>query len=98
MTLRSGQGAEYKLAMQKGARTRYDWVVSSGVVNYDLHADAPGIKYHGYAKGQNRPSESGELVAAFDGMHGWFWRNRTANVVTVTLRTAGDYQGIREIE
>jgi len=31
-------------------------------------------------------------------MHGWFWRNRGREPVTVTLRTRGDYQDLKEIE
>jgi hypothetical protein len=98
VTLSPGQGAEYKLEMRKAARATYSWSVDGGVVNYDLHADAPGIRYHGYAKGQALPAEQGTLVAAFDGMHGWFWRNRGTSPVTVTLRTSGEYQAIKRIE
>jgi hypothetical protein len=66
-------------------------------VNYDTHADAPGIKYHGYGKGTGKPSDEGVLVAAFDGAHGWFWRNRGRETVTVTLRTNGDYQELKRM-
>ena len=98
--LQTGQGREIKLAMGDGARVDFDWVTSGGVVNYDLHADRtapPAIKYHGYKKGQAVPSDTGVLVAAFDGMHGWFWRNRTTVAVTVTLRVAGDYRDWTEV-
>lgn len=101
VTLQPNQAREFKLAMRDGARVTYAWSTDGGRVNFDVHGDrsaAPAISYHGYTKGTGVASDAGELVAAFDGMHGWFWRNRTANVVTVTLRTAGDYQGIREIE
>lgn len=98
VTLRPGQGAEFKLAMKKDARATFSWTVANGVVNYDVHADAPGIRYHGYEKGQARASAEGTLVAAFDGMHGWFWRNRGTAPVTVTLRTAGEYSEIRQVE
>jgi hypothetical protein len=101
VTLRPGQGREIKLEMKKGARVTYSWSTDKGVVNYDTHADRsepPAIKYHGYAKGQSTPSDTGELVAAFDGMHGWFWRNRTGDALTVTLRTSGDYTELREID
>jgi hypothetical protein len=100
VTLRPGQGREIKLAMKKGARVAYSWSTDRGVVNYDTHADRsepPAIKYHGYAKGQSTPSDTGELVAAFDGMHGWFWRNRTSESLTVTLRTSGEYTELKEI-
>jgi hypothetical protein len=98
VTLAPGQGREIKLAMRAGARVNFEWAVAGGVVNFDTHADRPGTAYHGYEKGQGQASDSGELVAAFDGMHGWFWRNRGREPVTVTLRTRGDYQDLKEIE
>ena len=101
VTLRPNEGKEVKLAMREGARVSYSWKTDRGVVNYDTHADrkeAPAIKYHGYAKGKSKPSDGGVLIAAFDGMHGWFWRNRTDEVVTVTLRTTGDYREIRKMD
>jgi hypothetical protein len=83
--------------MRKDARVTYSWSTGGGVVNYDTHGDAPGIDYHGYGKGTATPSEEGVLVAAFDGAHGWFWRNRGGQAVTVTLRTNGDYQELKRM-
>jgi hypothetical protein len=68
-------------------------------VNYDTHGDpigAPREFYHGYGKATGVASDEGVLEAAFDGLHGWFWRNR-GETVTVTLRTSGDYQELREM-
>ena len=62
-----------------------------------LQYGAPGISYHGYAKGTAKASDEGVLVAAFDGAHGWFWRNRGKEVVTVTLRTNGNYQELKRM-
>src|SRR5688572_1740932 len=101
VALKPDEGREIKLAMKKGARVAYSWSTDRGVVNYDTHADrteAPAIKYHGYAKGQGKPSDQGELIAAFDGKHGWFWRNRTRETVTVTLRTSGDYSELKRMD
>lgn len=98
VTLAPDQGREIKLAMREGARVRYTWTVEGGVVNSDTHADRPGVDYHGYAKGREQSADSGVLVAAFDGMHGWFWRNRGRAPVTVTLRTSGDYQDLKEVK
>lgn len=92
VTLQPNEGKEIKLAMRKDARVTYSWTTAGGPVNYDTHADAPTIKYHGYAKGSGVASNEGVLTAAFDGEHGWFWRNRTKGPVTVTLRTRGNYQ------
>lgn len=97
VTLAPGQGAEVKVKAAKGIPIDYNWSVSGGRVNYDTHADAPGISYHGYGKGQQSAGERGTLIAAFDGSHGWFWRNRSAVPVTVTLRTNGGYSAIRRV-
>lgn len=96
ITLAPDQGAEIKLVMAEGAKARFTWTSSGGRVNYDTHADRPGVSYHGYGKGSSQ-SESGELTAAFTGSHGWFWRNRTGAPVTITLRTEGAYTEVKRV-
>ena len=98
--LKPWQGAEIKLTMRKDASVRYEWTTEGGPVNYDTHGDtvnAPKDFYHGYGKGRNTTRDTGTLQAAFDGTHGWFWRNRTNAEVTVTLKTNGDYQEIKRM-
>ena len=100
VTLKPGQGAEVKLTMNKDHRVRYEWASAGGPVNFDTHGDpydAPKDFYHGYGKGRNELGSKGELVAAFDGKHGWFWRNRSGSDVTVTLKTQGDYTKIERV-
>jgi hypothetical protein len=96
LTLEPDQGAEIKLVMAEGARVRFTWTSSGGAINYDTHADRPGTPYHGYGKGTEQQVQ-GELVAAFDGSHGWFWRNRTGATVTITLRTEGAYSEVKRV-
>ena len=55
-----------------------------------------GVRVSAYGRGSGARSDEGAIVAEFDGMHGWFWRNRTNAVVTVTLRTKGDYQELKQ--
>jgi hypothetical protein len=98
ITLKPGQAAEIKLAIRKGVSVRYEWSTVGGAVNYDSHgepANAPKNFYHGYGKGLNKSSDAGVLQAAFDGTHGWYWRNRSGAEVTVTLKTSGDYETIK---
>lgn len=90
-----GRGKEIKLDMRKGATVAYAWNTSGGAVDYDTHADSPTIKYHGYAKGTASSADSGRVVAAFDGRHGWYWRNRGADTVVLVLRTRGNYQDLK---
>ena len=97
VTLKPGEAAEIKLEMKNGAKVRYEWITSGGAVNFDTHGDNPQTKYHGYGKGQQTERDAGELVAAFDGSHGWYWRNRSGGEVTITLKTNGDYAGIKRV-
>lgn len=100
ISLEPGQGAEVKLEMLKGTQVNYFWTANGGVVNFDTHGDpynAPRDFYHGYGKGRATAEDKGVLEAAFDGKHGWFWRNRTNKPVTVTLRTEGNYIGIKRV-
>lgn len=98
ITLRPDEGKEVKLAMNKGNQVEYLWWSDGGKVNFDSHADSKplNIKYHGYGKGSAQKNE-GTLSAAFDGNHGWFWRNRTSKTVTVRLQVKGIYSKMMEM-
>jgi hypothetical protein len=98
VTLAPDDGHEVKLVMEKGATARFEWFTDGPRVNYDTHGDGPGIRYHGYAKGTNLDRQEGELTAAFTGSHGWFWRNRSGQPVTITLRTGGDYTDLKQYD
>jgi len=96
ITLAPGQGSEVKLVMAKGGVAKYSWTSSGGVVNFDLHGDGGGQQVS-YLKGRGVEGHDGEVIAAFDGNHGWFWRNRGTATVTITLRTSGDYTDIKKM-
>jgi hypothetical protein len=94
VTLTPGEGAEIKLRMQAGEKAEYRWVVEGGAVNFDTHGDGGGRSIS-YEKGRGVPEDEGELVAAFTGNHGWYWRNRGQTNVTLELRTRGTYSDIK---
>ncbi len=98
VNLAPDDGYEVKLVMEKGATARFEWSTNGPKVNYDTHGDGPGINYHGYGKGTNVDRQEGELTAAFTGSHGWFWRNRSGQPVTITLRTSGDYTDMKQYD
>lgn len=98
INLAPDDGYEVKLVMDKGATTRFEWFTNGPKVNYDTHGDGAGINYHGYGKGTNVDRQAGELTAAFTGSHGWFWRNRSGQPVTITVRTAGDYSEVKQYD
>lgn len=98
--LQPDQATEVKLSMVKGAAVRYEWTTIGGGLNYDTHGDTPdGAKdfYHGYGKGRNETRQDGSLTAAFDGKHGWYWRNRTNSPVQVVLNVEGQYSDIKKM-
>ena len=98
--LKPGQATEVKLTMPQSARVNFDWKAVGGGLNYDTHGDpvnAPKGFYHGYGKGKNETTQQGVLKAAFDGKHGWFWRNRTENPVTVTLLVEGQFSEMKKV-
>jgi len=43
------------------------------------------------------PGDNGTLEAAFDGNHGWFWRNRGKEDITVILKVKGDYIEMKRV-
>ncbi|NGO55065.1 transmembrane anchor protein [Allomesorhizobium camelthorni] len=96
ITLKPGEGAEIKLVMVKGATANYAWTANGAEVNFDTHGDGGGESIS-YEKGRGVAEDEGVLEAAFDGNHGWFWRNRTDADVTVTLKTNGAYTDIKQM-
>jgi hypothetical protein len=99
VTLAPGESAEIKLDMKKGAKATYSWKATGGVVNHDTHGEPhnnPNAT-HSYKKGRGLASDEGVLQAAFDGQHGWFWRNRSAGSVTVTVKASGEYTSMKKM-
>ena len=99
-TLKPGETAEIKLDMSKDAKVTYQWVVSGGAVNFDGHGDPinpPKGFYHGYGKGKQSMGDKGTLIAAFDGKHGWFWRNRSTENSSIKLTTKGEYSAFKRL-
>lgn len=99
LTLAPDEGTEVKVTMAKGKKVNYSWETNGGKANFDVHADSKelDIDYHGYEKGSEQKKE-GVIEAAFDGKHGWFWRNRTSETITVTLKTNGEYTEIKHMK
>lgn len=97
VTLKPGEGAEIKLAMAKGALVKYEWATTGGNLNYDAHGDNPQKQFISYKKGTGAAGDAGDLVAEFDGSHGWFWRNRSQADVTVTIKANGAFENMKRV-
>lgn len=92
-TLEPGEYTETKATMEEGATLSYQWTSEGGRINFDLHAHAGGQDVT-YEKGRGQTEGEGSFETPFAGDHGWFWRNRDNEAVTVTLQLRGDYSAI----
>lgn len=94
-TLAPGASAEWKLVMEEGQTAKYRMLVEGGRVNFDLHGHGGGNSVT-YEKGRGSTGAEGEIVAEFNGEHGWFWRNRDSSDVTVTVQVRGEYAEFKD--
>lgn len=92
-TLEPGEYTEMKATMEEGETLFYAWTSEGGRINFDLHAHAGGQDVT-YEKGRGQTEGAGSFETPFAGDHGWFWRNRDDEAVTVTLQLRGDYRAI----
>lgn len=96
VTLAPDQATEIKATLTQGQKVTFKWS-STGPVNFDIHGDSQAVNYHSYGKG-TKATDEGVIVAKFDGNHGWYWRNRTAAPVTLTLKAQGAYSDIKQLD
>ncbi len=100
VTLAPDQGIELKLEMRRDSTAYFDWAADSSDVYFHMHGEPPDaprdFAAHSYAKGISF-GERGEIIAVYDGIHGWFWRNRSDKTVRITLRTRGAYATLRHV-
>ena len=94
-TLAPGDSAEWKLVMEEGQTVEYRMLVDGGRVNFDMHGHGGGNSVT-YEKGRGSTGDEGEIIAAFDGEHGWFWRNRDSQPATVTVQVRGEYTEFKD--
>lgn len=94
VTLAPYQGVELKYTLDEGAAIDFEWEASD-TVEYDLHShpfEGGPEMTESYAVDDGQRMQ-GRYVAAFSGLHGWYWQNRNLADVTVTIRAAGPIEG-----
>lgn len=93
VTLLPNQGSELKSKMKAGENFSFNWEVEGGVVNFDMHGEKinDGDRFTSYWLGRNASSSKGAFSAPFDGTHGWYWKNKGTEPVTIHLTVSGFY-------
>lgn len=92
---------EFKVRLTKGSTLVYSWraegLGAPDDLMFDFHghtvaAEAKGaVSVAKYEKGSGAEA-NGSLVAPVDGIHGWYFRNRSAAPIKVRLRLSGFYE------
>ncbi len=90
----AGKGLEYKLLMDAYTHLEYEWSTDGEPLYFDFHGEPKGDKTGYFESFSITTSDKmkGSLITPFAGSHGWYWKNQTDSVITVTLSTKGDYQ------
>ncbi len=96
--LAPGKGLEVKTHLAKGATLVFSWKTESGaVVNHDFHGEPVNAKndeFESFILENDVNQSRGALIAPFTGVHGWYWKNKTAEPVKVVLHASGFYTEI----
>ena len=95
IVLKPHAGAEIKAQMRAGDHLIFRWE-ASGPVTMDMHGERPnaGDEFTRYWKEAGQTSAQGSFTAPFDGRHGWHWRNRSEQDVTLKIRATGFYEAL----
>jgi hypothetical protein len=100
INLSPGMGVEIKYHMEKGGGLLYSWK-ATGPVMFEFHGEPdqkPNKDYYDSYELVDKVGKTeshGSFTAPSTGIHGWFWENKGAQAVTVTLHTAGFYDSIK---
>jgi hypothetical protein len=84
------EATEFKYTLEEGKAMTFKWS-ASGPLRYDMHAHpfkGGTALTESYAVG-TAPEMKGRYVAAFTGIHGWYWQNRSMEPVKLTLDASG---------
>ncbi|MSV35644.1 MAG: hypothetical protein EXQ47_08620 [Bryobacterales bacterium] len=91
LTLRPGQEYEYKVRMKPEETLLFSWK-SSVPLEFDFHGEAdkdPGnaVSY----KAGDGAELHGSLIAPFQGIHGWYWKNNSKENADIHLKMSGEF-------
>lgn len=95
VTLQPGEGAEVKALVRKGEHFVFSWATDGAPVKADMHGEpehAKANEFSTYWKEPEQKGAQGTFTAGFDGIHGWFWRNKGTQPVTIKVKVSGFHE------
>ena len=93
----AGKGIEYKFKMLKYGSTKYEWSTDGSILYSDMHGELllenpPEEEFfESYAEAYSN-NMTGTLIAPFEGIHGWYFRNKNKEDVIVNIKLKGQYE------
>jgi len=93
----AGKGIEYKFKMLKYGSAKYEWSTDGSILYSDMHGEVllenpPEEEFfESYAEAYSN-NMTGTLIAPFEGIHGWYFRNKNKEDVTVSIKLKGQYE------
>ena len=94
ITLRPYEAIELKYTLDQDGAIQFSWQ-GTGTLYYDMHShpfEGGDTLTETYSLGDAARMQ-GRYVAAFSGLHGWYWQNRSMSDVTLTVEAAGPIEG-----
>lgn len=95
ITIPANKGIEYKFKLNAFDQLKYEWKTTDGSpIYFDFHGEPAGDTtgyFLSYGIGTAIQME-GTSTVPFDGIHGWYWKNTSDQIITVQLKTSGNYQ------
>jgi hypothetical protein len=95
VTLAPGEGAEIKALIRKGQQFVFNWSTDGAPVKADMHGEPENAKPNEFTTYWKEPQQAhgqGSFTAGFDGIHGWFWRNKGSQPVTIKVQVSGFHE------
>ncbi|WNC70839.1 hypothetical protein RGQ13_11925 [Thalassotalea psychrophila] len=93
ITVPARRGLEFKFAMQQFEKMEYEWLTEGSALYFDLHGEPEGDTtgyFESYAIA-TLAEMKGSFTAPFNGVHGWYWKNKTDKAVIIKLKVNGEY-------
>lgn len=94
----AGKGIEFKMNVLKYGKVKYEWVTDHGVLFSDFHGEVkeehPDPKKDEFFESYTEAYSNniiGTFCAPYEGRHGWYFKNKSAKDIVVTIRLKGQY-------
>lgn len=98
LEIEPGEGMEFKYRLETGATFLYSWH-STAPLHVEMHSqpdDAPFLYANSLKQHDTLTESRGSFTAPYPGIHGWYWENRSIDIITVTVTSVGFYDESQE--